>query len=114
MVTIVLLPLVGTMAKKQNDLLASARTVCSLGAQQEGTDTNLAGTRPAGPSPVPPSPDLLPHAKQQGHRHRLRAGGLVCVPTETGPTVLAPAANSQGGRRSGFTGNDSKTERACL
>lgn len=113
MVTIVLLPLVGTMVTKQNDLLASAQTVCSLGEQQEGTDTNLAGTRPAGPSPVLPSPDL-PHANQQGHRHRLRAGGLVCVPTETGPTVLAPAANSQGGRCSGFTGNDSKTERACL
>lgn len=38
----------------------------------------------------------------------------MCVPTEMGPGGWALATNSQWGRCSGFTGSDSKTERACL
>lgn len=95
MVTLVLLPLLGTMAKKQTDLRASAQTVCSLCAEPEGTETNPAGAWRAGPSPVLPSHGLLPHTNSQGQRHKHGAGEGVCVPTEMGPTGWALATNSQ-------------------
>lgn len=44
-VTIVLLPLLGAMAERQTDLLASAQMACSPRKELEGTDTDFARAR---------------------------------------------------------------------
>lgn len=59
-VTIVLLPLLGVMDKKQTDLLASAHIACSQCRELEGTDINFARARQAGPRLVTPSYGILP------------------------------------------------------
>lgn len=67
--TLRLLRLLGTMARKQAGLWASAQTPCPPCVELEGTKTSLAGARHAGPSPALPSCGLLPHTNLQAHRH---------------------------------------------